>query len=214
MNFFGHASVAAWYETSPIFVLGAMLPDFFSMLRIKPGKTSDPNLGRGIQLHHATDAAFHTAEPFVELNRIALHALSGAGLARGPARAVAHIGVELLLDEVLATHEGSRQAYTGALASAEHSAKLLEFQARDDEARYLALISALATRGAPDPSTPPDLVADRIERALRGRPRLALDAHARREVSNWVVVARPAVVDSSSALLAVLRASLNAPSSR
>lgn len=214
MNFFGHASVAACYETSPIFVLGAMLPDFFAMLRIKPVKTSDPNLGRGIELHHATDAAFHAAEPFLELTRLAQLALVGAGLARGPARAVAHIGVELLLDEVLAAHAGSRDAYIGALASADESAERLDFRAREDEERYLSLLSLLAARGAPDASTPPGLVADRIERALRDRPRLALDAHARAQVSDCVVVARPAVVESSSALLTVLRARLNAPSSR
>jgi len=210
VNFFGHACVACWYDTSPSFVLGAMLPDFFSMLGLKPLRPREPTLSRGIELHHLTDAAFHTAEPFVTLTQAAQAALLQAGLARGPARAVAHIGVELLLDEVLARDAQGRNAYTSALANSEHSARMLDFQGETDKARFLSLLSLLASRGAPETPAAPVQVADRIERALRGRPRLCLDEHAHAQVGEWVVAARPDVVDSAPGLLTMLRARLNA----
>jgi hypothetical protein len=210
VNFFGHACVAAWYDTGPSFVLGAMLPDFSSMLGVKPLHTRDPELGRGIALHHVTDAAFHGAEPFVALTHAAQAALLRAGVARGPARAVAHIGVELLLDEVLAQDARSREAYIGALANGEHSARALDFDAEEDKARFLSLVSVLASRGAPATPAAAAQVADRIERTLRSRPRLCLDEHAHARVGEWVVVARPDVVESAPSLLNVLRARLNA----
>jgi hypothetical protein len=210
VNFFGHAYVASWYDVGPDFVLGAMLPDFSSMLGVKPPRVRDPNVSEGIELHHLTDAAFHTAEPFLALTQAARLALERSGLARGPARAVAHIGVEILLDEVLAADDKARDAYLGALANRESSAEVLDFQGSEDRARYIALLSVLASRGAPEAPATPNQVADRIERALRGRPRLSLEESCRAQVSNWVVAARPDVVGCSSALLTVLRTRLNA----
>lgn len=209
MNFFGHASVASWYEATPGFVLGAMLPDFFSMLRMKPASALDPNLVRGIELHHRTDAAFHGAERFLALTRTARIALSEAGLARGPARAVAHIGVELLLDEVLASEQTARMAYLDALAHGQSHPQSLAFQGQDDPPRLRALLAVLASRGAPESTAAPSLVAERIERALKGRPRLSLDEPSRELVGDWVVRTRPDVVECASALLGELRARLS-----
>jgi hypothetical protein len=213
VNFFGHACVASWYDAGPGFVLGAMVPDFFSMLGLKPVRTLDPRLAAGVELHHLTDAAFHSAEPFISLTRTARLALSEAGLARGPARAVAHIGIEILLDEVLVSDERGRDAYIGALALGESAREMLDFQNDEDAARYLSLLGVLASRGAPELPAAPDQVADRIQRALRSRPRLCLDEHGPAQVRSWVVAARPEVVECTSALLAVLRARLDAPGS-
>jgi hypothetical protein len=207
VNFFGHACVATWYDAAPEFVLGAMLPDFFSMLRVKPAKVVDPRVARGVELHHATDAAFHSAEPFLGLTHAARSALSDAGLARGSARAVAHIGVEILLDEVLAGDERSREAYLAALSHARNEAAALDFHSAEEAARYVGLLSALSSRGVARDAVP-EQVAERIERTLRGRPRLALADADRRRVSDWVVAARPDVVGCSSALLTLLRARL------
>jgi hypothetical protein len=213
VNFFGHACVASWFDAGPGFVLGAMVPDFFSMIGLKPVRARDPSLAAGIELHHLTDAAFHSAEPFISLTHAARVALSEAGLARGPARAVAHIGVEILLDEVLAREMRGLNAYLAALAIGESARELLEFQSTEHADRCLSLLGVLATRGAPDASVPAAQVADRIQRALRGRPRLCLDERGHARVSDWVVAARPDVVGSSSALLAVLRTRLNPPGS-
>lgn len=213
MNFFGHACVASWFDASPGFVLGAMVPDFLSMLGLKPVRARDASLAAGIELHHRTDAAFHSAEPFIGLTHAARVALSEAGLARGPARAVAHIGVEILLDEVLALEERGRDAYLGALTLGESALELLAFQSKEDADRCLSLLSVLAARGAPSVAMTPAQVADRIERALRGRPRLRLDERGHAQVRDWVVAARPDVGGSTPALLSVLRTRLNAPGS-
>lgn len=190
-----------------------MVPDFLSMIGLKPVPARDANLAAGVKLHHLTDAAFHSAEPFLGLSHAARVALSEAGLARGPARAVAHIGVEILLDEVLARDQRSRSAYLGALALGDSAREMLEFHRKEDADRFVSLLSVLASRGAPDTGMAPAQVADRIERALRGRPRLCLDDRGNALVSRWVVAARPDVLDRSSDLLAVLRARLNAPAS-
>lgn len=210
MNFFGHACVAAWYDAAPRFVLGAMLPDFFAMLRVKPAQVLDPALARGVELHHATDSAFHAAEPFLRLMQTARALLTEAGLARGSARAVAHIGVEILLDEVLAGDERSCDAYLAALTSAQANTSALAFHAAEDAARYLGLLNALGARGAPRSAVPAEQVAGRIERMLRGRPRLALAEAELAAVGGWVVAARPDVLRYSSGLLTLLRARLAA----
>lgn len=208
MNFFGHASVACWFDRDPGFVLGAMLPDFFSMLRTRLPPTSDQNLLRGVELHHRTDAAFHGAEAFLALTRTARSALGEAGVARGPARAVAHIGVELLLDEVLAREPTARSAYLDALAHGQSHPELFAFEHEADTMRLVALLSVLASRGAPEPNGDSSHLSERIGRTLMGRPRLALDAHAQGLVADWVVRMRPDVVRCSSALLCELRARL------
>jgi hypothetical protein len=209
VNFFGHACVASWYDRAPGFVLGAMLPDFFSMLRVKPGVIAEQSLARGIELHHRTDAAFHGSSQFLSLTRAARGALSEAGLARGPARAVAHIGVELLLDEVLASEQPARSAYLDALAHGQSHPEWLGLRDRVEAERLLALFALHAARGAPTTDGASSRVADRIARALGGRPRLALDANALALVGNWVVRARPDVVRYSSALIGELRERLN-----
>ena len=188
-----------------------MLPDFFSMLRMRTVASEDANLLRGIELHHRTDAAFHGAESFLALTEAARSALCEAGVARGPARAVAHIGIELLLDEVLAAEQTVREAYLDALAHGQSHPGLLAFEHHADAPRLVALLSLLASRGAPEPSGDSSRVAERIERALAGRPRLALDPGAHTLLTDWVVRTRPDVVRCSSALLSELRARLGLP---
>src|SRR3954452_22349226 len=107
MNFFGHALIAQRAETTrgPIrseFVLGAMLPDFASMLRTRPPFSTLDALSAGLWFHHRTDDAFHGSPSFLQFSGDASRFLSDRGVARGTARAVAHVGVELLLDAAFA----------------------------------------------------------------------------------------------------------------
>src|SRR5688572_23166915 len=111
MNFFGHAALAAGHFSarSPqlpgtdlaLLCAGAMLPDFISMLRLGRPAVLDEQVARGVSFHHLTDHAFHELDSFLRLSREAFAWLSEQRVPRGPARAVAHIGVEMLLDEVL-----------------------------------------------------------------------------------------------------------------
>src|SRR5688572_4337425 len=118
MNFFGHAAMAERFSKEPPFVLGAMLPDFSSMLRLRPPGSSHPVVARGVAFHHATDEAFHELAVFRELCSDAMRLLAERGVSRGTRRAVAHVGVELLLDVELSADEAARVAYLDGLRAA------------------------------------------------------------------------------------------------
>src|SRR5262245_38990668 len=78
-----------------------MLPDFASMSRARLAGAEDARIAAGIALHQRTDDAFHGAPTFVALYRDGCQELEAAGLGLGPARAVAHVGTELVLDGLL-----------------------------------------------------------------------------------------------------------------
>src|SRR4051812_40545259 len=103
MNYFGHATVATRLHAAPPpgVALGAMLPDFFSMCGARPTRIDDATIAAGVELHHATDAAFHQLAPFSGLVRELSERLTAAGVSRGPMRGVAHVAVELFLDGTL-----------------------------------------------------------------------------------------------------------------
>ena len=50
------------------FVLGAMLPDFASMLRTRPPRDLDAGVQAGLSFHHQTDDAFHGSPRFLEFS--------------------------------------------------------------------------------------------------------------------------------------------------
>jgi hypothetical protein len=207
VNFFGHAAVACWRSNEPGFVLGSMLPDFWGMTRTRPVQVADGELARGVAFHHVTDRVFHDAPTFVELSRGARVALSALGLARGSALAVAHIGVEIVLDGVLATDPLARDAYVRALEATE----LLDdirWRSDEDSARVRELVSMLTRRSASAEHDSAELVAWRVERALSARPRLALRPGDDRRVTEWARAARPEVALKSGALIGELRAGL------
>jgi hypothetical protein len=156
MNFFGHAALAAGHFSalSPqpleadlaLFCAGSMLPDFVGMLRIGRPAVLDERVAEGVSFHHRTDHAFHELESFQRLSRDAFAWLTEQRLPRGPARAVAHIGVEILLDEVLSSDSGARDAYRAALRVPLEAA--LSFMTASDPERLQALRSSLLERAA------------------------------------------------------------------
>lgn len=206
MNFFGHAIVASWYEARPDFVLGAMLPDFSSMLGRRHTAVCSPVVEQGISFHHATDAAFHELPAFVALTSEARRNLLQLGLGRGAARATAHIGVEVLLDEALAGSPGGTGAYLHALSHAASPRSGVAWADPEAERDFAKLIAALQARGVPSGEIPPEHVAERLRRALWGRPRLALGEGDEARVRDWVVGARAAVVGCAPVIATELRA--------
>jgi hypothetical protein len=213
MNFFSHSVVAADHFASiapplpaaelSLLCAGAMLPDFVGMLRLGRPVIRDAALARGVAFHHGTDQAFHELSSFQRLARQAFAWLSERNLPRGPARAVAHIGVEILLDEVLATEPHARETYRAALAIPLPS--LLEFANPNDAGRLAGLQEALLTRAATQLEPAPELVAARIARSLAGRPRLALDGTGQGLLGGWVTATRPLVAAEAPEVLATLR---------
>jgi hypothetical protein len=216
MNFFGHAALAASHfgDEHPLpsagelatLCVGSMLPDFIGMLRLSRPDVRDDVLARGVAFHHKTDEAFHELPRFLRLSRDAFAWLSDSQLPRGPARAVAHIGIEILLDEVFAEREAARVAYLAALRVP--LAPLLGFPAAADAERLAALQNALLQRTHAALDAPAELVAERIRRSLAGRPRLAVDDDGQELLARWVTMTRPFVKGAAPEIFAALRLQL------
>jgi hypothetical protein len=170
VNFFGHAAVASWHDERAGVALGAMLPDFATMCHARLAPPDDAVLADGIALHHRTDAAFHTLPAVLGLMRELDDILERGGCARGPRRAVAHIGVELLLDGVLVGESAYRAAYTAGLDA---DAAGVRWREDDGPARFAILIARLRDRGVPDDLRDPEAIAVRLHRMLAHRPLLA-----------------------------------------
>jgi hypothetical protein len=188
MNHFGHARIAAAHARDPLLALGAMLPDFASMLRVRIAGLAHPRLRDGAALHHASDTAFHAAPEFVAQLVEGSAWLRAHGVARGSARAAAHVGIELCIDAELAREGDAAQLYTAALDASEDRVVDAAIAWRGDGAspRWQELRTRLRARGAPDPEASPAQLAQGVARALAGRPRLALEAHAQDRVEEWL----------------------------
>jgi hypothetical protein len=207
MNFFGHAWVAERHEAThgtlrAEFVLGAMLPDFASMLRARPPNTTLPAIEAGLRFHHATDEAFHGSPSFLEFSGNASSFLKSRGLSRGSARAVAHVGVELLLDTAL-VNERANEAYLLALhcGLTDHVARHIHWQSDAGKARFEHLCHSLSGRGAVLADTSAALIAERLRTILASRPRLALDDLGQSVVRDWAMATRPLIVTGAPLLL-------------
>lgn len=213
MNFFGHAALAAGHfesrglEPAALARLctGAMLPDFVGMLRLSRPEVRDDALARGVAFHHLTDHAFHDLRSFHELSQRTFAWLSERQLPRGPARAVAHVGIEMLLDEVMAEAPEAREAYLAALLVPLGTA--LYFEPAGDLERFEKLRRTLYERATPH-RVAPRLFAQRIRRTLEHRPRLATDDAGESLLAEWVHTARPWVATAAPGLLAALQAQL------
>lgn len=207
MNFFAHAVVAAWHTSEPRYVLGAMLPDLANMVGVRVERAIDPELARGVALHHETDAAFHAAPHFTSLCADAIEALGHAGVERGSARAVGHVGVELLLDGALSQDAAALQSYRAALDFAQRSelGALLQTIQPDGADRLRHGLSRLAAAPLPAAYREPAFVAQRLRAILAPRPRLALRAGDLTHVQRWAEAVQPRVIADHPELLDEVR---------
>jgi acyl carrier protein phosphodiesterase len=206
MNFFGHATVACWKNTRPSFVLGAMLPDFERMSGARPGDLDEVDLLDGVRWHHRTDAAFHACPTFLELCREARSALRDRGLPRGACMAVAHVGIELLLDGLLLGDDTVEHAYAQALQVAHGPGGPLRWRSRTDEVRFERLRARLVDAGPPTGYRDCATVAERLHHITTTRPRLAFDIRLVAGVRDWADATRSDLDDRLEALLAELEA--------
>jgi hypothetical protein len=207
VNYFGHAAVASWTDSSPGTVLGAMLPDFATMSRTRLAEPTDAAITRGIAMHHQADGAFHPLPVVLGLMRELDGRLDAAGVARGPRRAVAHIGVELLLDGVLVGEQAYRDAYTAALA---HDPAGVQFRDEGDALRFAALHTRLRAYGVPDDLREPDSIVHRLHRMLAHRPLLAPSSTDLVGIRSALVAHKPRIEVAASTVLRAMRAALTA----
>lgn len=207
MNYFGHAAVASWYSAAPGAALGAMLPDFATMSGTRLADATDDDIARGIALHHKTDGAFHHLPPVLALMRELDDRLEAAGCARGPRRAVAHIGIELLIDGVLVSETPYRDLYVAALA---HDTRGIEFREPDDRPRFSALHTRLRSYGVPEDLARPESIVHRLQRMLAHRPLLAPNVHDLAVIRTALVEQKPRVEVATETVLRSLRATMAA----
>lgn len=188
MNFFGHALAAAALRPDPDFVLGAMLPDLASMAGLRLLAAEEPVLAEGISFHYASDARFHAAPAFRCAYLEATRALRAAGVRRGPARATAHAGLELLLDGFWARSRGVPRLYRSALAAAPAACASLRWRGGDSGrggARFAHGCVRIADSPLPEAYADTDFAVERLLRLLRRRPRLSLLSGEVPSVRRW-----------------------------
>lgn len=186
MNYFGHAAIASERRADVGFVLATMLPDLVGMLRVGCPATEDETVRAGLAFHRATDAVFHECPTFLALNRAALSELRRAGIARGPARAIAHLATEMLIDAVLIRDPDYERCYLQALEHAPHVASVLHWSRADEAEHFVGLAAHLLDRGPTVHVADPGRIVFRLGRALNGRPRVEPSAEELDRVLAWL----------------------------
>lgn len=189
-----------------------MLPDFVSMAGLRLESVhGDAPLERGVAFHHVCDDAFHGAPLFIDLMERAREQLERDGLDSGPAMAIGHVGVELLLDGHLVARGGITPSYRYAMSEAADVAVLLRFaglSAEQGQSRWRSLCERLQDAPVPQRYTEPAFVADRLIRILSTRPRLAVPFGREPLVFDWARRAAPKVAASAEALFEQVEARL------
>ncbi|MCB9832067.1 MAG: hypothetical protein H6807_06280 [Planctomycetes bacterium] len=187
VNFFGHAVVASAFSTEPDFLLGSMLPDLIAMAGVDGRGLIGGDLASGVSLHHATDAVYHE-HPLVK-RRMAegAAALVSSGLSRHQARGLAHVGVELVSDGILAVERAPEVAFRPALRRARDSGVVAD-GLRDDEdrRRWHRLLDLILDSGLPEAYREPGFVTARLESMTRQRPRFRLGPGQVEFLGLWV----------------------------
>jgi hypothetical protein len=203
MNLGGHIAVARQLSTDPMVWLGAALPDVGAMGRFNLlGEQPIGSIAEGIALHHATDDVFHSHEWFKGHQSTLFGRLTAAGIRRGAARAVAHVGPELLLDGELLTNSGIKRDVNlgmGQLAAHLDAVELLVQPAK--RTGWRTHLEHVVQRPAPSYFDDPYAVAQMLERILRNRPRLALDSEQVSKVGEILDEAHESIVSSSHGLV-------------
>jgi hypothetical protein len=192
VNFFAHALIAARRSEDPAWILGSMIPDLASMAGLRLQTVTNPGrlgqlLSEGVDFHHRCDDAFHGAPIFVELMDGAHGELEAHGLGGGPAMAIGHVGVELLLDGCLVTRHGVPASYREAMALASVAGADLNWRDGNPEhsRQWQAMCKRLSGAPVPEGYADPQFVADRLVQILARRPMLAVEPGNEPLVFEW-----------------------------
>lgn len=210
MNFFGHTVLAVKRSADPAFVLGSMLADFATMIRARSPHTEHADIDSGMRFHWRTDEVFHRSPTFLTLTHQAVGWLSARGVRSGSALAVAHVGVEILLDAALSGDDCAQRAYRAALegAAPDDLGRYVGWVSDEERARFAELRGRLLARGAITGDITPDTVAERLRSVLADRPRLSLDDASVQVVRDWALGARADVSACASHLVREIAAQL------
>lgn len=175
-------------------LFGSALPDLASIGRFTlTRRPTDRWLALGVEAHHRTDDAFHN-HPWFTKNSGELRAAVET-LGRGPARAIGHVGIELLLDGELIERLPALGITTDAVLSMADTRQLTmaELVAPEHRASWNHHLSRIADwRLTPDHHQP-SVVAERLYRVLSRRPRLAFGSQHLPKVSEALIRQRDAM---------------------
>lgn len=212
MNFFSHCHVASWRRDDPAFALGSMLPDFATMSGGRLHGSSHDDVQAGIDHHHETDAVFHSAPTFVRLCAESAERMERDEVRWGTSRAVAHVGIELLLDGVLLRRGPIvvRDTYLRALrrASPADLGTTLRWRNGASAARFDRVLRRLLDYGLPGEIGEPDLVFTRLVRILEPRERLRIEPEHQNAVRREIHALAPDVRRHANTLMEEVRSGL------
>jgi hypothetical protein len=188
MNFYGHAFIAERERPDPAFVFGSMLPDFEGMAHVRVRDVASETVRDGVACHHVTDHAFHTCPTFVGCCARSVEMMTADGLPRGPARAVAHVGLELLLDGFIVRTYGPSPMYLDALRTGHAMLRdgTLGLIDASNTPALMDMLSKLIDFGPPRANDEPSQITGRLVRMLRERPRLAIPEAMTDEVTHHI----------------------------
>lgn len=207
VNFFGHVVVTSWRTSEPAVAFGSMLPDLASMCRGRVLGTRDPDVGTGIDLHHATDRVFHALPPFTDLEHDTSERLQARGVNRGGAMGTAHVAVELLLDGILLDDQAASELYLAAMScdAALATDARCEWHKAGQSERWPTLRQRLSDIQLLHGYRDPDRVTDRIAMILSRYRTLALADWEVDRVRAELRLLRPRVLANTPRIMAGLR---------
>lgn len=156
-----------------------MLPDLCAMARRPCTSGNGTEVDAGHIFHLTTDAAFHKTEMFVYHNLRVLTELRHIGISRGPARACAHMGVEILIDAQLIHRPDYLEAYLQALSwgahqlSTDDASELAQNWPQSERSSFAELLQFLVDRGPWVFEASQERIQNRLLGALLHRKRLS-----------------------------------------
>ncbi len=159
-------------------LFGAALPDFAAIGRFRLARRPvDRWLALGVEAHHRTDDAFHHHPWFIDHSSRLRAGIERLGIGRGPARAIGHVGIELLLDGELIERRPALQHTTDSVLSLADNRNLgiHEIVPSDQQARWRDHLARIADWRVAHDHHHPAVVAERLHRILRRRPRLSFE---------------------------------------
>ena len=200
--------VARWESDRAAYAFGAMLPDFEHMCGTRLDGVDDPEVAAGVACHHRVDAVFHAAPTFLALSKAARADLGARGLPRGTVLAVSHIGVELLIDGVLADDDAVVEGFVEAMDAGRERADRLQWRTSEGPKRFAHLLQRVGSPDTPRAYADPHAFADRVLAMLSRRPRLHPGSEGREALVDWAIATRPEIADATATLADELRAEL------
>lgn len=176
---------------------------------LRPPPVTPAVLQSGVTLHHRTDEAFHGHPWFTERVRSLRAALEAQGIERGPARAIAHVGPEMLLDGALLPANLVAVDAT-FVALRRHRVHLAPWTERTVD--WEAHLDRLIAQGLPTDYGDATAVGHRLVRILSHRPRLELPEHQVQIVIGELERRHEAIGETANAFLGELVAFLGTTS--